>query len=173
MDYWPDPLTTCISRPDPLATCLPRPDRYGMRGTIFGVAALALVILAGLAGSPILERNRRRAEMRALRTALDEARFSADSCKTVLALDQEDFLRFDGAVDSLRSKVAGYEDPDQGGVPQAAYQDYLETFEEYNDSVENWQPRADSLKVSEARCRTLVEAHNQLGDSIRRRREGT
>jgi len=143
-----------------------------MRGLIFGVVSLALVILAGLAGSPILERNRRRAEIRTLRATLDEARSSADSCKTVLALDQEDFLRFDEAVDSLRTEVADYEDPDQGGVPQAAYQEYLRTFERYNGSVDTWQQRADSLQASEARCRTLVEAHNHLGDSIRRLREG-
>ena len=146
-------------------------DRREMKGLIFGVAALSLVILAGLAGAPILEQNRRRAEMTALRTALEAARSSADSCKAILAFEQEDFLRFDGLVDSLRAEVDGYEDPGQGGVPQAEYQEYLQSFERYNTSVESWQPRADNIQASEARCRALVEAHNQLGDSIRRVRE--
>jgi hypothetical protein len=70
-------------------------------------------------------------------------------------------------VDSLRNVVDGYEDPDQGGVPQAEYPRYLESFELYNNSVEDWRARADTLQAMEARCRALVEAHNQLSDSIR------
>ena len=103
------------------------------------LAALALVILAGLAGGSILERNRRIAEMQALRASLSEARFSADSCKAALAWEE--------------------------------YDAYMESFTLYNDSVDVWQGRVDSLQLKEAACRALVEAHNNLGDSIRRRRE--
>jgi hypothetical protein len=67
--------------------------------------------------------------------------------------------------------MEGYEDPDRGGVPQAEYQAYLESFEAYNDSVAAWQSRADSLRAMEAACRALVEAHNVLGDSIRHKQE--
>ena len=135
------------------------------------LGALALVILAGLAGGNVLERNREIAEMRALRGALDESRFAADSCKMALTWEQERFLSFDQRVDSLRTRMESYQDPDQGGVPQEEYQEYLESFEVYNDSVDVWQSRADRLREQESACRALVEAHNFLGDSIRHRQE--
>jgi hypothetical protein len=142
-----------------------------MKGTLMAIGALAVLVLAGLAGGSILERNRRVAEMQALRTALDQARFSADSCKVALSWEERGFLEFDRMVDSLRAEMESYEDPDQGGVPQAEYRAYLESFERYNDSVAAWQARADSLRAMEGACRALVEAHNDLGDSIRRRQE--
>jgi hypothetical protein len=137
-----------------------------MKRVMILAAAIVLVLLAALAGGPILERNRRAGELRSLRAELDESRFSADSCRTALARREEEFRRFDRQVDSLRAVVDGYEDPDQGGVPQDDYQAYLQRFEEYNDSVEEWQHRADSLQAHEARCRAIIQAHNYLGDSI-------
>ena len=135
------------------------------------MAAAAAVVLAALLGGPVLERSRRTAEMEALRTALDQARYSADSCKMTLVFQQEQFLRFDRRVDSLRAETHGFEDPEQGGVPQAEYPEYLESFESYNSSVEAWRQLADSLQASDATCRAIVEAHNYLGDSIRIRQE--
>jgi hypothetical protein len=137
-----------------------------MKGLMILAAAIVLVLLAALAGGPILERNRRAGELRSLRAELGESRFSADSCRTALARREEDFRRFDREIDSLRSVVDGYEDPEKGGVPQDDYQAYLERFEEYNDSVKEWQDRADSLQAHETRCRAIIEAHNRLGDSI-------
>jgi hypothetical protein len=142
-----------------------------MKRILVTLAALALVILAGLAGGSILERNRRIAEMQALRASLSEARFSADSCKAALAWEEQGFQRFDRLVDSLRAEVESYEDPTRGGVPYEEYDAYMESFTLYNDSVDVWQGRVDSLQLKEAACRALVEAHNNLGDSIRRRRE--
>ena len=142
-----------------------------MKRIFISLAALTLVVLAGLAGGSILERNRRVAEMQALRVALGQARFSADSCKVALSWEEQGFLRFDRLVDSLRAEVESYEDPTQGGVPQAEYEAYLESFTLYNDSVDAWQGQADRLQAKETACRALVEAHNRLGDSIRRRRE--
>ncbi|NNM06014.1 MAG: hypothetical protein HKO65_13070 [Gemmatimonadetes bacterium] len=143
-----------------------------MKGIIIIAAGASLVILAAIAGGPVLERNRRAGEIKALRTALDLSRMSADSCSLVLGWEQEEFLRFNGVVDSLRNEVDGYEDPAQGGVPEEVYTEYLATFELYNDSVGVWQDRADSLQAKEGRCRALVESHNQLSDSIRRVQEG-
>jgi len=135
------------------------------------MGAGALVVLAAMAGGPILERNRRFAEMEALRAALDQARHLADSCKVALAREEEGFLRFDRSVDSLRTVVDAYDDPAEGGVPQAEYRDYLVSFDRYNNLVDEWRARADSLQAREARCRALVEGHNVLGDSIRNLRE--
>ena len=142
-----------------------------MKGLTILVAAVALVILVALAGGPILERNRRVGEMEALRSLLDQARVSADSCMVALAREEQDFFRFDRTVDSLRAETESYEDPDQGGVPEAVYEEYLESFDLYNSSVELWQIRVDGLQALEARCRALVGAYNDLRDSVRVREE--
>lgn len=147
------------------------PDPLCMKRLLMAGAGLVVLVLAALSGSSILERNRTAAEWRALRAALEQARFSADSCRNALGYEERAFRRFDQAVDSLRSVTESFEDPAKGGVPQPQYEAYMESFERYNDSVDVWQTRADSLRASEGRCRSLVEAHNALGDSIRKRQE--
>jgi hypothetical protein len=109
--------------------------------------------------------------MQALWAALDQARQSADSCKITLAWEEDDFLRFDRGLDSLRRVVEAFENPELGGVLQPDYGDYLERFDRYNDLVQEWQGQADTLQAREARCRALVEAHNHLADSIQAIRE--
>jgi hypothetical protein len=142
-----------------------------MKRILMVVAALALIVSAGLAGGSILERNRYVREMELLRASLRQARFSVDSCRMALTYQEQSFRLFDEMVDSLRREVRGFEDPAQGGVPEAMYPEYLEAFDAYNDSVANWQLRADSLQTAEAICRALVESHNALSDSLRRRVE--
>lgn len=142
-----------------------------MKGLLLLLAAGSLVIFAAIAAGPVLERNRRSGQIQTLRAALDQARYSADSCKVSLSREERDFRLFDEVVDSLRSITDGYEDPQQGGVPQEEYEEYMETFDLYNTSVEAWQARADSLQANDAMCRLLIEAHNEMGDSIRRIQE--
>lgn len=135
------------------------------------LAALVVLVSAGLAGGTILERNREIREMELLRQRLQQARFSVDSCRVSLAQEEQDFRRFDARVDSLRSEMEGFEDPALGGVPQDEYEEYLEVFDAYNEAIPAWEARADSLQTSEDICRALVERHNALSDSIRRSRE--
>jgi len=142
-----------------------------MRNLILLLLAGLLVVSAALAGAPILERHRRVSEMQALWATLDQARRSADSCKITLAWEEEDFMRFDRGLDSLRRVVESFDDPELGGVPQPDYEEYLERFDRYNDLVREWQGQADTLQAREARCRALVEAHNLLADSIQTIRE--
>ena len=142
-----------------------------MKGLLLLLAAGSLVIFTAIAAGPVLERNRRAGQIQTLRAALDQARYSADSCKVALAREERDFRLFDEVVDSLRSVTDGYDDPERGGVPQEEYEEYLQAFQLYNTSVEAWQARADSLQANDSMCRLLVEAHNELGDSIRRIQE--
>jgi hypothetical protein len=74
-------------------------------------------------------------------------------------------------IDSLRDEVRDFEALDERGVPEERYDEYLERFEAYNDSVISWEARAETLRANEAACRELVEAHNALSDSLRRRME--
>jgi hypothetical protein len=134
--------------------------RYILVGVIAGIAAV-------FAWTTFANQRRVVAEIEGLRARLFAARAAADSCRTALAVEQQDFLAFDAEVDSLRGEVRSYEDPDAGGVPQAQYDEYLERFEGYNDSVAAWQDRADQLRATEARCRELVDTHNAIGDSLR------
>lgn len=90
-----------------------------------------------------------------------------DACRNELAYQEMLFRRFDAVVDSLESDVRSYES--DGGVPQARYDEYLERFEGYNDSVAAWEGRAEELRGTEQRCRDLVLDHNALADSLRRR----
>jgi hypothetical protein len=142
-----------------------------MKRIVLALGAMAVVVVAGLLGGSLLERDRRIAELQALRAQLDAARFAADSCRTALTLQEHSFRRFNQMVDSLRDVVDGFDDPALGGVPEDEYPEYMENFNLYNDSVAVWQARADTLRAKEAACRALVEAHNLLGDSLSQLRE--
>lgn len=142
-----------------------------MKPILLALLALSVVLAAALLGGPLLERNRRIAELQTLRAELDSARYAVDSCRSALGLEEARFRRFDRLVDSLKTVVDSFDDPAQGGVPQARYPEYLESFHAYNDSVSLWSERADTLRAHEASCRDLVEGHNALADSIARVRD--
>ncbi|HKJ02672.1 MAG TPA: hypothetical protein VJ997_09460 [Longimicrobiales bacterium] len=137
------------------------------RKILLGLFAVA--VLASLAASvwTLVERSRTRQEILDLRDRVARARISADSCTNVLAYDQMLFQQFDRVVDSLRGEVRVLEELDPRGVPEERYDEYMERFEGYNDSVAAWERRAEQLRASDAVCRTLIEAHNTLSDSVR------
>ena len=45
----------------------------------------------------------------------------------------------------------------------------MERFQAYNDSVAEWETRAERLRTHESECRAIIEGHNALSDSLRRR----
>jgi hypothetical protein len=130
---------------------------------------LALAVVGSLSASiwTLVDRSRTREEILNLRDRVARARISADSCTNVLAYDQMLFQRFDQVVDSLRGEVRVLEELDPRGIPEERYDEYMERFRGYNDSVAAWERRADRLRVSDAACRTLIETHNALSDSVR------
>ncbi len=140
-----------------------------MKKLLLTLPVLALIVAAGVAGGNVLERNRQIRELEELRAQLRAARFSVDSCQVVLAQEERQFRRFDRAVDSLRGVVRAYEDAELGGVLRDEYQEYMTVFEAYNDSVADWQARADALEAGSEACRTLTIRHNTLSDSLGRR----
>lgn len=139
-------------------------------------AALGLLAAVGLtfvwvAWSDARERQRTVEQVRSLQADVYAARTSADSCRNELAWAEGQFRRFDEHVDSLRTEVRAFEALDERGVPAERYEEYLELFDGYNDSVAAWERRADELRAAEEVCRALVEGHNTLSDSLRRRIE--
>lgn len=102
-----------------------------------------------------------------VRDRLHELRAAADSCQASIEGDAARFQAFDAHVDSLRERVRELEGRDRRGVPADSYAMYLEVFDEYNDSVDGWSNRADTVQTRWERCRMLTEAHNLLADSLR------
>ena len=140
-----------------------------MKRTLATVAVAAAVIVAALGARDVLHRRRTIREIRDLRDQVYRARVSADSCRNELAYQERLFRRFDTVVDSLGREVRGYERLDARGVPEARYEEYLRHFEGYNDSVAVWRGRAAALRATEAACRTFIQDHNAIADSLRRR----
>ena len=131
------------------------------------LAAAAIVMVAGVLN--IRDNQRTNREFEALRREIALARMAADSCRGSLMLQEADFQAFGEAVDSLRGVVRDFEALDPRGVPEARYEEYMARFNAYNDSVSAWDARVDTLRATEAACRILVERHNLLSDSLRRR----
>lgn len=137
--------------------------------TALGLLAVAAVTIIGIRGQ--LERKRIVDEINRLRTRVYMARVSADSCGNELAYQERLFRHFDDVVDSLRGKVRDYESLDARGVPEDRYDEYMEHFDGYNDSVAAWRAKADSLRATEDACRMFIARHNGLADSLRIRLE--
>jgi hypothetical protein len=135
------------------------------------VPAVALtcvvIVVAGVLN--IMDNQRTRREIEGLRRGIYTARLAADSCRGSLLLEESAFRDFGSALDSLRGAVRDFESMDPRGVPEAQYRDYMERFNAYNDSVAGWEVRAQTLRDNETACRALVEEHNALSDSLRRR----
>ena len=139
-----------------------------MRVAILVVLAVVTPV-AVLAVRSYREQRRLVDEITALRSDVYDARVSADACRNELAYEEMLFRRFNSVVDSLRADVRSYEEEERGGVPEAQYEEYLERFAGYNDSVASWEGRAEALRAMEQSCRDRVITHNALADSLRGR----
>jgi len=142
-----------------------------VKRAILILGALGVVVAVVLAARRIQAERERVGQVRALQEQVYDARVTVDSCRNELAYQESLFRRFDTLVVQLRGEVDAYEALDERGVPEEEYDAYLEAFEGYNDSVDVWEARADSLRATQAVCRMLVEDHNALTDSFRARLE--
>jgi hypothetical protein len=77
-------------------------------------------------------------------------------------------LTLTATIDSLRERVDSFEALGDGQVPASRYDEYLTIFDSYNDSVAAWEIRSERLRTAEASCRSVIESHNALSDSIQR-----
>lgn len=142
-----------------------------LRTALLTVAVVAVAALFTVSVRSLLQRQRTRIEIEGLRARLFEARGDAQSCQRSLAARERAFRRLDADVDSLREAVRAFERMDARGVPEEQYEAYLEAFDGYNDSVGVWEAQAGALRAAEEACRGVVETHNALADSLRRRLE--
>lgn len=134
-----------------------------------GLAVLALVYL--FFGVRAWMRNQRTLEeIERVRSAVLAARAEADACTSRLALDESVFQRTNATVDSLRAVVNDAEEPlPEGGrgVDAREYEAYMESFDAYNRTVEDWEAQAEGLRARQAECTELIEYHNRMADSLR------
>lgn len=138
----------------------------GTRRVLIGVGVLAGAALAVTGAMRLVERQRTADEINGLREELYRARAAADRCRNALANSESSIRALSVQIDSLRSRVDSFEALDARGVPAEHYDEYLEVFESYNDSVGVWEGRERRLRAAEESCRVTIEEHNVLSDSL-------
>lgn len=136
------------------------------------------MLVVALVAAGVVERGKawleNRAEVQAierLRTHLAELRSGVGACRAALEREHSAFERYRASVESLLEAVREYETLDERGVPADRYEDYIDTFDRYNESLAGWQARADSLAVHDDACRGLTVRHNETADSLRQHLE--
>lgn len=138
------------------------------RRVLIGVLLVSGVVVGILGARELLERQRTVREITRLREELFRARAAADRCRGSLANSQASLEQLDLVVDSMRARVDSFEALDVRGVPEAEYDEYLDSFESYNDSVEAWEARARRLRAVDTSCRETIRQHNAVSDTLRR-----
>lgn len=137
-----------------------------------GRLALVLVLLGSavsllfLGTRRLIDGQRTRARVTRLRDDLYRARVASDRCRSSLVTSESSLLALTVTIDSMRERVDSFEALGEGRVPANRYDEYLEMFDNYNDSVSSWETRSERLRVAEASCRSMIERHNALSDSI-------
>ena len=129
------------------------------------LAASTMTVLM-LGASRFMDQRRTTAEINELRDELYRARVASDRCRNALTGSESSLQVLTTTIDSLRSRVDSFEALGGGNVPAERYDEYLEIFDSYNDSVAVWEVRSERLLTSEASCRAVIEEHNMLSDSI-------
>lgn len=140
--------------------------RPKLRALLPIVVSLSAAVLLFFGLDRMLERKRVRDQINRLRGDLVQARAAAERCQGSIANSELSLREFDTMLDSLRARVDSFETLDARGVPQRQYAEYLETFENYNDSVAAWEARARRLRAAEASCRTTIIEHNAISDTL-------
>lgn len=138
----------------------------GARRALVGVGVLAGAALVVSGAMRLVERQQTAGEINRLREELYRARAGADRCRSALTNSESSLRALSATIDSLRSRVDSFEALDVRGVPAEYYDQYLEIFDSYNDSVGVWEGRERRLRAAEESCRATIEEHNALSDSL-------
>lgn len=137
-----------------------------LRSALPILLSLSAAVLLFLGVDRLLERQRISTEIDRLRGALFQARASAERCRGSVESSEARLREFDEAISSLRAEVDSFETLDARGVPEDRYDEYMESFERYNDSVAAWDARVERLRNAETACRSTIERHNALRDTL-------
>jgi hypothetical protein len=108
-----------------------------------------------------------RAQAEALRDEVRQTRTELEWCLEERHRREAAFRRQEERTRELRSFIDRMEDLDPRGVPAEQYETYLEAVDEYNESLPEWDRRAEVVEQLSATCRELAEDHNLQADSLR------
>jgi hypothetical protein len=134
-----------------------------------GLIAAAVIVggaLLATGAMRLAERQKTATQITALREELYRARVGSDRCRNSLVNSEASLRHLSLTIDSMRSRVDSFEALDGRGVPVRRYEEYLEAFDSYNDSVAAWEVRERRLRTAEVSCRSTIEEHNELSDSL-------
>jgi hypothetical protein len=134
--------------------------------SVLAAVAVGLLMVFGI--TRVLERQQTADDINRLRDELYRARISADRCRGSLQTSEAALRSLSITIDSLKTLVDDYEAMDRRGVPAGQYDEYLGVFDQYNDSVAVWEGREQRLRTAEASCRSTIQGHNALSDSLQR-----
>jgi hypothetical protein len=134
--------------------------------SVLAAVAVGLLMVFGI--TRVLERQQTADDINRLRDELYRARISADRCRGSLQTSEAALRSLSSTIDSLKTLVDDYEAMDRRGVPAGQYDEYLGVFDQYNDSVAVWEGREQRLRTAEASCRSTIQGHNALSDSLQR-----
>lgn len=102
-----------------------------------------------------------------MRASLVTLRTGADSCRAAVDDEERSFKAYDRDLDSLRTRIGGYESLDPRGVPADSFPAYIDLFQRYNRGVTLWEAASESLQAHWRACRAIAETHNAVADSAR------
>ena len=139
-----------------------------VRTVLVSIVSLGIGAMIIIGAMRLVERNQTAQEINRLRDELYRARVASDRCRGSLTNSESALLALGITIDSLRSRVESFETMDGQGVPAARYDEYLEIFDSYNDSVQVWEARERRLRATEESCRATIEEHNAFSDTLQR-----
>jgi hypothetical protein len=137
-----------------------------VKKVLTSLAAVVVGVAILLGSMRIVERQRTATEINRLRDDLYRARIGSDRCSGSLQTSEASLRSLSQTIDSLRSRVDSFEALGDGRVPAGQYDEYLEVFDSYNDSVGAWEGRERRLRTVEESCRATIEEHNAVTDSL-------
>jgi len=137
---------------------------------VFWMIVLLVVAVSLAAGAAsMMQRlgdNGARADAEALRDEVRGLRAELNLCLDQMELRERAFREQERATELLRSQVEAFEAMDERGVPGDRYSEYLEVFDEYNESLPEWERLGEDLREVSETCRELARHHNALADSL-------
>jgi hypothetical protein len=126
------------------------------------VVGATLALVEGSGGpDPLVERAEE------LRDEILEFQGHVDDCLGRRAILETRFREAMERTDTLRHRIEELESLDPEGVPAERYPEYLEVFDEYNESLPEWERLGEALREEVLRCQDLAETHNVRVERLR------
>lgn len=101
-----------------------------------------------------------------LREELRDLRARIDTCLARQERLEAGFRAQMRRTERLRARVREFETMEPEGVPAEEYGAYLEAFDEYNESIPEWERQGELLEGQARRCRAFVKEHNDRLETL-------